>query len=129
MVLENRVLPAAREERRIGAEELTEVLNSVFSRMLAVAYEKGGGMLKFGGDALLLLFQADDHARLAAEAAVAMRAALREARTLPTSVGRLNLKMSVGVHTGAFHFFRVGDSHRELIVAGPAATMTTLRLL
>ena len=27
---------------RIGAEELTEVLNHVFSRMLGVAYGKGG---------------------------------------------------------------------------------------
>ena len=58
---------------RIGAEELTEVLNHVFSRMLEVAYGKGGALLKFGGDALLLAFPNDDHARMAAEAAVAMR--------------------------------------------------------
>jgi class 3 adenylate cyclase/predicted ATPase len=110
---------------RIGAEELTEVLNHVFSRMLEVAYGKGGALLKFGGDALLLAFMSDDHATLAAESAVAMRAALREARTLPTSVGRVNLRMSVGLHSGTFHFFRVGDSHRELLIAGPAATATT----
>ena len=110
---------------RIGAEELTEVLNHVFSRMLDVAYSKGGALLKFGGDALLLAYTGNDHARLAAEGAVAMRAALREARTLPTSVGRVNLKMSVGIHTGSFHLFRVGHSHRELIIAGPAASATT----
>jgi class 3 adenylate cyclase/tetratricopeptide (TPR) repeat protein len=110
---------------RIGAEELTEVLNHVFSRMLEVAYEKGGALLKFGGDALLLAFTGDDHATMAAESAVAMRAALREARTLPTSVGRVNLRMSVGIHTGTFHLFRVGDSHRELLIIGPAATATT----
>src|SRR6516164_984523 len=110
---------------RIGAEELTEVLNHVFSRMLEVAYGKGGALLKFGGDALLLAFTGDDHATMAAESAVAMRAALREARTLPTSVGRVNLRMSVGLHSGTFHFFRVGDSHRELLIAGPAATTTT----
>ena len=110
---------------RIGAEELTEVLNHVFSRMLGVAYEKGGSLLKFGGDALLLAFDADDHAVLAAQAAVAMRAALREARSFPTSVGRLNLRMSVGLHSGAFDFFRVGATHHELLVAGPAATSTT----
>ena len=110
---------------RIGAEELTEVLNHVFSRMLEVAYGKRGALLKFGGDALLLAFQGDDHATLAAEAAVAMRAALREARTLPTSVGRVNLRMSVGVHSGVFHVFRIGGSHRELIITGPAATATT----
>jgi class 3 adenylate cyclase/predicted ATPase len=110
---------------RIGAEELTEVLNHVFSRMLDVAYSKGGALLKFGGDALLLAYTGDDHPRLAAEGAVAMRAALREARTLPTSVGRVNLKMSVGVHTGSFHLFRVGMSHRELLITGPAASETT----
>ncbi|HEY6629178.1 MAG TPA: AAA family ATPase, partial [Acidimicrobiia bacterium] len=32
--------------------------------------------------------------------------------------------MSVGIHSGEFDFFLVGDSHRELIVAGPAATRT-----
>jgi class 3 adenylate cyclase len=110
---------------RIGAEELTEVLNHVFSRMLDVAYSKGGALLKFGGDALLLAYTGDDHPRLAAEGAVAMRAALREARTLPTSVGRVNLKMSVGIHTGLFHLFRVGMSHRELLITGPAASETT----
>jgi class 3 adenylate cyclase/tetratricopeptide (TPR) repeat protein len=110
---------------RIGAEELTEVLNHVFSQMLEVAYSKRGALLKFGGDALLLAFQGEDHATLAAESAVAMRAALREARTLPTSVGRVNLRMSVGVHSGVFHFFRGGASHRELIIAGPAASATT----
>ena len=49
---------------RIGAEELTEVLNHVFGRMLGIAYGKGGSLLKFGGDALLLLFTGDDHAVL-----------------------------------------------------------------
>jgi class 3 adenylate cyclase/tetratricopeptide (TPR) repeat protein len=110
---------------RIGAEELTVVLNHVFSRMLEISYGKGGALLKFGGDALLLEFTGDDHPRMAAEAAVAMRAALREARTLPTSVGRVNLRMSVGIHSGTFHLFRVGDSHRELLISGPAATTTT----
>ena len=54
-----------------------------------------------------------------------MRAALREARTVPSSVGRLNLRMSVGLHSGIFHLFRVGDAHHELIITGPAATATT----
>ena len=110
---------------RIGAEELTEVLNHVFSRMLEVAYGKGGALLKFGGDALLLAFTGDDHATMAARSAVAMRSALREARTLPTSVGRVNLRMSVGIHSGSFHLFRVGDAHHELLVSGPAASATT----
>ena len=34
--------------------------------------------------------------------------------------------MSVGIHSGVFHFFLVGDPalHRELVVCGPSASTT-----
>ena len=57
---------------RIGAEELTDVLNRVFSAMLRTAYDYGGSLIKFGGDALLLLFQGDDHAVREASAVTGM---------------------------------------------------------
>ena len=110
---------------RIGAEELTEVLNYVFGSMMAVAYDRGGSLLKFGGDALLLLFSGSNHETQAASAAVEMQTVLREARSYETSAGRLSLKMSVGLHSGTIHLFRVGDSHKELILTGPAASTTT----
>lgn len=110
---------------RIGAEELTDVLRRVFSDMLAIAYARGGSLLKFGGDALLLLFEAGGHAERACESAVSMAASLRDAKHRPTPIGRVALAMSVGVHSGEVHLFRVGDSHRELLVAGPVASMTT----
>lgn len=110
---------------RIGAEELTEVLNIVFTRMLTLAYARRGSLLKFGGDALLLLFTGEDHPAQACSAAVEMQQALREAAAHRTSAGRLRLKMSVGIHSGTVHLFRVGDSHHELIITGPAASMTT----
>lgn len=110
---------------RIGAEELTGVLDMVFGNMLEVVYRRGGFLLKFGGDALLLLFDGEDHVLDACAAVVEMRAALKEASELPTSVGRISLRMSSGVHTGSVDAFLVGDSHREIIVTGPAASMTT----
>ncbi len=110
---------------RIGAEELTEALNYVFAKMLGVAYDRGGSLLKFGGDALLLVFTGSDHPIQACSAAVEMQAVLREARSHETSAGRLHLKMSVGLHSGTIHLFRVGESHKELILTGPAASMTT----
>lgn len=110
---------------RIGAEELTAVLNRVFGQMLEAAFRRGGSLLKFGGDALLLFFDYPDHVMQACAAVVEMRAALRDAAKEPTSVGRIHLRMSSGVHTGSVDFFLVGDSHRELIVAGPIATATT----
>src|SRR6476646_1779693 len=82
---------------RVGAEELTDVLNGVFGEMLQLAYDRDGMLIKFGGDALLLLFVGPDHATRAALAVFEMQAALRQANRTPTSAGRLHLRMSVGV--------------------------------
>ncbi len=109
---------------KVGAEEVTDVLGAVFARLLAVAYGNGGGLIKFGGDALLLFFSGMDHAARAARAAVGMRRELREIGAIQTSAGRITLRMSIGVHSGRFQFFLVGDSHRELVVTGPAASET-----
>jgi class 3 adenylate cyclase/tetratricopeptide (TPR) repeat protein len=109
---------------RIGAEELTSVLDRVFGAMIDGAAARGGTLLKFGGDALLLLFQGDDHALQACAAAIEMRSELREATKTATSVGRISLRMSTGIHSGPLDFFLVGKDHRELIVTGPAATAT-----
>jgi len=113
------------ERGRIGAEELVVVLNRVFGDMLDIVYSRGGQLLKFGGDALLLFFDGPDNAVHAASAAVEMRRSLRSSSQIPTSVGRVPLKMSIGVHSGAVHFFRVGSLHNELIVTGPGATAVT----
>jgi class 3 adenylate cyclase/tetratricopeptide (TPR) repeat protein len=107
---------------RIGGEELVETLSRVFGGMLDSARERDGMLLKFGGDALLFLFKGDDHALRAASTAVEMRQALRKAKEIPTSVGPLALSMSVGLHSGTIHFFLVGATHRELVLAGRDAS-------
>ncbi len=104
---------------RIGAEEIVETLNRVFGPMLRIAGTRGGELLKFGGDALLFLFTGPDHTEQACDAAVEMRTALRQAAAVPTSVGRLSLKMSVGLHSGDIHLFLVGAPTRELLILGP----------
>jgi class 3 adenylate cyclase/tetratricopeptide (TPR) repeat protein len=107
---------------KVGAEQLTDVLNAVFGTMLDLAVARGGSLLKFGGDALFLLFSGPDHAVQAASCAVEMRSSLAQATKVTGPAGRLHLRMSVGVHTGPVDLFLVGDSHRELVVAGPATT-------
>jgi class 3 adenylate cyclase/tetratricopeptide (TPR) repeat protein len=107
---------------KVGAEQLTDVLNAVFGTMLGLAATRGGTLLKFGGDALFLLYTGPDHAAQAASSAVELRAALAHATKTPGPAGRLHLRMSVGVHSGAVDLFLVGSSHRELVVAGPATT-------
>jgi class 3 adenylate cyclase/tetratricopeptide (TPR) repeat protein len=109
---------------KVGAEEVTDVLGAIFARLLAVAYGEDGSLLKFGGDALLLWFTGEHHAARAAWSAHNMRATLRSIGRLETTAGKVVLRMSSGVHSGSFHFFLVGDSHRELIVTGPSASRT-----
>lgn len=107
---------------REGAERVTEIIDGAFSQLLREAYELDGSLLKFGGDALLLLFEGDDAARRAAAAAHDMRSALYRFGAVSTPAGPVVLDMSVGVHVGPVDLFLVGRSHRELIVTGPGAT-------
>jgi len=112
------------QKGKLGAEEVTDVMNLTFSRLLDVAYAVGGGLLKFGGDALLLFFTGEDHSARACEAAYGMRRALRELGRPQTSAGPVTLKMHVGIHSDTFDFFLVGESHRELLLTGPGVTRT-----
>src|SRR3954470_20402597 len=109
---------------RLGAEEVTDVMSTTFTRLLAVAYENGGGLVKFGGDALLLFFEGNEHARRACASADRMRRTLAEIGSLQTSAGAVALEMHAGVHSGTFEFFLVGHRHRELIVSGSDAART-----
>jgi class 3 adenylate cyclase/tetratricopeptide (TPR) repeat protein len=109
---------------KVGAEEVTDAINTCFEQLLEIAYAAGGSLLKFGGDALLLLFSGENHALHAAHAAVGMRLRLRTVGRIHTSSGLVVLRISMGLHSGTFHVFAAGDSHRELVVAGPAATAT-----
>jgi class 3 adenylate cyclase len=107
-----------------GAEEVAEIINSIFARLLAVAYENGGSLLKFGGDALLLFFSGPEHPLRACHAASWMRRRLREIGRVRTSVGVSQLRMHVGVHTGEFDFFVLGSVFHDLLIVGRSATET-----
>jgi len=109
---------------KVGAEEVSMVLNNTFTELLTVAGELGGDLLKFGGDALLLLFKDDGHAVRAVRASALMRSRLRSIGKVQTPAGRVDLKMTVGVHSGELDAFLVGESHRELILVGPGVTKT-----
>lgn len=105
-----------------GSEAVASVIGDTFSDLLSVAYDGGGSLLKFGGDALLLLFRGDGHERRAASAAAGMRSRLAAISPIATSAGPVPLGMSAGVASGDVHLFLVGEAHRELIVTGPVAS-------
>jgi class 3 adenylate cyclase/tetratricopeptide (TPR) repeat protein len=106
-----------------GAEELTDLLNQCFDGMIAAASAYGGDIIKFGGDALLLLFTGPGHAERACDASLAMRATIDRPMT-SARAGRVQLRMSQGVHSGMFALFVVEGGHRELILTGRSCTKT-----
>ena len=109
---------------RAGAEELVLAVSGVFEGLIGIAYRRGGDVLKFRGDALLMLFSGDAHAERACRAASEMQWFIERTGETMSSVGEVELRMSAGIYSGACHFFLVEASHRELVVAGPAATET-----
>ena len=109
---------------KAGAEEMTGYLNTTFEQLLSLAYANGAELMKWGGDAVLLWYTGEAHAARATDAAWEMQRTMRRIGALRTSAGRAVLRMSVGIHSGAFQFFLVGSLHRELIIAGPSATHT-----
>jgi len=109
---------------RAGAEELVLAISGVFEGLIGIANRRGGDTLKFRGDALLILFSGDAHAERACRAASEMQWFIERTGETMSSVGEVNLRMSTGIYSGTCHFFLVESSHRELVVAGPAATAT-----
>lgn len=108
---------------REGAEELTVLLNRCFGGMIEIIDRYGGDVLKFGGDALLVLFSGSEHTARAAAACFEMRA-LIERRWSTTLVKRIELGISQGVHSGTFDLHLVDAGHRELLVVGPGMSAT-----
>jgi class 3 adenylate cyclase/tetratricopeptide (TPR) repeat protein len=109
---------------RQGAEEVSAVVNRLFSALVAEIQHHHGTLLKFGGDALTAFFDADalgyTHAAAAATAALAMQQRMLEFVDLPTRAGTFTLRLRVGVHSGRVFAAEVGDaSHIELVVTGP----------
>jgi len=107
---------------KVGAEEMGTVLNEVFEQLLGVAYDFGAGLVKWGGDAVLLLFEGDRHVERASRASLDMQSTMARIGRLRTSAGTVRLGMSIGVHTGQLDFLLVGQHFKELIVTGPGAT-------
>lgn len=111
---------------KVGAEEMGDILNHVFEHLLTAAYAHRGGLVKWGGDAVTLLFDGDQHPERAAAAASRMQQVIREVGRLSTSGGRVRLRMSIGVHSGPVDALLVGTVHRELVITGPAASAVAL---
>jgi class 3 adenylate cyclase/tetratricopeptide (TPR) repeat protein len=101
-----------------GAEVLHRTLTLCLTTLLGPSIDAGGDIVGFAGDAALVLFDGDDHARRAARAGLAMLASLA---LLPASItGGRRLRVSIGIHTGTFTAVLTRSSQRALLFCGPA---------
>jgi class 3 adenylate cyclase/tetratricopeptide (TPR) repeat protein len=109
-----------------GAELMASVLNRYFDRMLEIADRWDGVQMKFGGDAMLLLFSGHDHAPRAAACGLEMQTAMAEFRRVSVGDETYRLRMRTGVHSGRFFSASVGqpDGVLHYILVGPDVNRT-----
>ena len=102
-----------------NAEESTVIINKLLSLVVRLAYHCEGDVLKFAGDAVLVLFSGggEDHAALAFRA-VAFGMKLQE---IMENYNTTELEMHLGVGVGNVSSLHVGGlaNRWEHVVAGP----------
>jgi adenylate cyclase len=113
-------------------DEVIALLNDYFECMARPVEARGGELLKFIGDAILAIFPITDDldrdracraALAAAEAALAELAALNARRA---AEGAAELKIGIGLHTGAVMYGNIGAPGRlDFTVIGPAVNLVT----
>ena len=110
-----------------GAEWLTSTINLYFQSMLDTAAAEGGTNLKFGGDALLLLFTGPGHAERGVRVGMRMQAANRRFPAVRLNRDRIRLKMSIGLHSGRFWSGVAGlpGQRMQHFILGADASMVT----
>ena len=112
------------KQGKVGAEEMTDILNRYFAELLNIALLYGGQQIKFGGDALLLYFGGRNHAERAAGCALRMQRAMQNFTVVRTSRGDYPLSLHIGANSGSFYAASVGRPGRrhEYLFSGPGVT-------
>ncbi|HET90407.1 MAG TPA: tetratricopeptide repeat protein, partial [Chloroflexi bacterium] len=102
-----------------GAEEITRIINHLFTALLEVTDQHGGDLLKFGGDALLVYFGGENHVLRACLAALRMQSNMARFSETETSQGVFRLQMTIGLGTGPLFMARLGsEESMEFAVMG-----------
>ncbi len=119
-----------------GAEELTAILNQVFEGLITTVESHGGQVVKFGGDALSLIWPCDPDPESMAEAvwrtaqaAIAMQKTMMRFATVSSREGAtFSLRMKIGLSAGRLIEVHAGGVYNrwEYVLAGaPMANMSS----
>ncbi len=111
---------------RAGNEYLIDALNRFFAAIVPFALARGGDLLAFGGDAILVAFQGPGHAAAAVAAAWEMQQAIAA-----LDLGDLGvpypprLQMKIGLATGPLVLADIGAETRRVALALGSVLDTT----
>ncbi|MGZ4778371.1 MAG: AAA family ATPase [Thermoanaerobaculia bacterium] len=113
-----------------GVEQLTQVLNAYFGRLISAVTDHGGDVVKFAGDALLAFWPVeDDRDALDHAARIAARCALeiQDAVTNFDAPAGERLSLRVGVGAGPAVTASLGGIYGryEFVLSGPAVVEAT----
>ena len=97
-------------------EEIVELLNEYFSKMVSVIESKGGHIDKFIGDAILAIFGAPksyvDNNLRAINAAIEMRKELDLFNEKAVKDGKTTIDIGIGIHSGEAIVGNIGSMNR-----------------
>lgn len=110
---------------QMEAEDVTEMLEDYFSRLVPIIFKQQGMVDKFVGDAIVAVFgspQPDDQQHLhAIQAAVEMQTAMREVNTRRREQHKHTGELGIGIHCGEVVQGFIGSPERmEYTVIGDA---------
>jgi adenylate cyclase len=101
----------------LGPDDTTKLLNAYLTPMTKIVFDSRGTLDKYIGDAIVAFWGAPlpvpDHPRHAAEAALAMQAAVRRMReTRPDLRGAERLHIGIGIHSAEVNVGKMGSELR-----------------
>jgi class 3 adenylate cyclase len=103
-----------------GTERLTQYLNEYFSRIIGIISNFGGDVVKFAGDALVVIWPTLGTAGLRYSAHIASQCAMSLIQDLGDfNAGGSPLSLHVGISCGPINCMLIGTSKRaELVITG-----------
>lgn len=112
----------------MSAEEVVDMLNEYFERMVDAVFKYKGTLDKYIGDAIMAVFGSplplDDHQWCAVQTAVEMRHRLAAFNAERTAAGKKTISIGIGIHSDQVVSGNIGSSKRmELTSIGDGVNL------